>query len=65
MHSGASVGELPTTVARMLGFKSPSAQMRSIVDAQVRRLVVAGILTDANGFLRRASGSVESTPPSQ
>ena len=62
LHLGAAANELPTTVARMLGFKATSPQIRSLIDAQVRKLVRSGILTDVNGFLQRSTNAVASTP---
>ena len=62
LHLGAAADELASTVARMLGFKSTGPQIRSLVDAQVRKLVRSGILADVNGFLQRAANATASTP---
>jgi very-short-patch-repair endonuclease/DNA polymerase III delta prime subunit len=62
LHLGAAADELAATVARMLGFKSTGPQIRSLVDAQVRKLIRSGILADENGFLQRTPNATGSTP---
>ena len=62
LHLGAAADELAATVARMLGFKSTGPQIRSLVDAQVRKLIRSGILADENGFLQRTTNATGSTP---
>jgi hypothetical protein len=43
-HLGVSAEEVVTQVSRMLGFQSTSAQLRSIVQAELDRLIVDGLL---------------------
>jgi very-short-patch-repair endonuclease/DNA polymerase III delta prime subunit len=43
-HLGVSAEEVVTQVSRMLGFQSTSAQLRGLVQAELDRLVVAGLL---------------------
>ncbi len=51
---GATKQEIPGAVARMLGFKNTSAQLRSIIESQANRLLRCGILVENNGMLKRA-----------
>ena len=44
--------EIPGVVARMLGFKTTSAQMRSVIDRQMNKLLRQGAVTELNGMLR-------------
>lgn len=52
---GASQKEIPTAVARMMGFKSTSAQMRSLVATQVAKLAREAAITEVNGLFKRNS----------
>jgi hypothetical protein len=51
---GAQQDEVFTAVARLLGFKSTSAQLRERFSAEARRLVKLGDLTDREGTLAEA-----------
>ncbi|GLS36331.1 hypothetical protein GCM10010869_19200 [Mesorhizobium tianshanense] len=48
---GATEEEIAMRVARMLGFKATSAQLRSVISAAVSDLVVKGMLRSQNGLL--------------
>ncbi|MDP2139065.1 MAG: DUF3320 domain-containing protein [Candidatus Didemnitutus sp.] len=54
-HLGAQKDELASAVARLFGFKATSQQIRALIDAQIKRLLKAGILKEADGVLRRAA----------
>lgn len=56
---GASRKEIPPALARMLGFKVTSPQLRIVIDAEMTRLVQGGGLIETNGMLKRptATGS--------
>jgi hypothetical protein len=60
---GATKQEIPSAVARMLGFKNTSAQLRSTLERQANRLLRAGAVTESNGLLKRADSSANSIPP--
>ncbi len=48
---GVNRAELPTAVARVLGFKTTPASLRVLVERQCSRLETDGLLTGQNGFL--------------
>jgi very-short-patch-repair endonuclease len=52
---GAAKTELPTAVARTLGFKATGATLRALVDAQARKLIRLGALEEDGGLLRLAA----------
>jgi hypothetical protein len=58
-HHGATAEELPSAVARVLGFKTTSPPLRAAVESVSGDLQRRGVLADAGGMLRRvgASGS--------
>jgi hypothetical protein len=49
---GATREEIPTAVARLLGFKSTTTSLRELVDGQITRLVQDGTLQEANALLK-------------
>lgn len=49
---GASHEQLPTEVARLLGFKSTSAQLREVIEPQIKELLKAGKLQEIGDHLR-------------
>jgi very-short-patch-repair endonuclease len=51
---GAGGTEIPIAVARMLGFKNTSAQLRQVIERQEGRLVRQNTIIEANGLFRRA-----------
>ena len=51
-HHGATTSEIPTAVARLLGFKSTGATLRSVIDHQLGKLVKAGTAEQSDGMLR-------------
>jgi hypothetical protein len=51
---GAAQKEIPTAVARILGFKNTSAQLRYAVEGQIHKLVKQNVITDNNGMFKRA-----------
>lgn len=53
-HHGATKEEIPVAVARLFGFKSTSSQLRSVVDRQIGKLCLQGILKEGNGMLNRS-----------
>ncbi|HVY69737.1 MAG TPA: DUF3320 domain-containing protein [Verrucomicrobiae bacterium] len=50
---GATKKETPSAVARMLGFKTTSAQLRSLLERQIDRLLRQKIIGEYNSMLRR------------
>lgn len=48
---GATEEEIATGVARMLGFKATSAQLRQLISAGVADLVAKGVLRSQDGLL--------------
>ena len=53
---GAARSEIPTAVARLFGFQATSAQLKTLIDSQVQRLVLSGRLQEMNGTLKAVSG---------
>ena len=51
---GATQKEIPTAVARILGFKNTSAQLRYAVEGQIHKLVKQNIITENSGMFKRA-----------
>ena len=49
---GAAREEIPTAVARLLGFKTTTAPLRELIDGQLTRLLEDGSLQEANGLIR-------------
>ena len=45
-------------VARMLGFKTTGAQLRSVIEAQTNKLVGQEIIGENNGMFQRFDKSV-------
>ncbi|HTH49725.1 MAG TPA: DUF3320 domain-containing protein [Candidatus Limnocylindria bacterium] len=60
---GATHRELPTAVARMLGFKTTTAILREAVERQVQKLEQQGEITEANGLLQRKTAPPAAKPP--
>ena len=50
---GAAAKEIPTAVARMLGFKNTSQQLRYAVEGQIHKLAKNNSITEANGMFKR------------
>lgn len=48
---GATVGELVLRVSRQLGYRSTSAQLRSVIEDRVESLVKAGTAKEMNGLI--------------
>jgi len=51
---GAAPKEIPTAVARMLGFKNTSQQLRYAVEGQIHKLAKQNTITETNGMFKRA-----------
>ncbi|MGB7746352.1 MAG: DUF3320 domain-containing protein [Verrucomicrobiia bacterium] len=51
---GATQKEIPTTVARILGFKNTSAQLRYVVEGQIHNLAKQNVIAENNGMFKRA-----------
>jgi very-short-patch-repair endonuclease len=49
---GATRSEIPSAVARLLGFQATSAQLKTMIESQIGKLVRAGTLGDVNGMLK-------------
>jgi very-short-patch-repair endonuclease len=49
---GAARNEIPTAVARLFGFQATSAQLKTLIDSQVQRLVLSGRIQEMNGSLK-------------
>ncbi len=58
---GASRKELPTAVARLLGFKTTPPALRSLVDTQISRLEADGLLSPQGSRLVIASPAQDAT----
>lgn len=54
---GALGKEIPTAVARVLGFRSTGAQLRAVIQGQVDRLLRDGEIGEVNGLLQRVARS--------
>jgi very-short-patch-repair endonuclease len=54
LSHGATRNEIPTAVARMLGYKSTGAQLRYAIEVQRDKLIRAGVLEVANGLVKRS-----------
>ena len=50
---GAGRRELPTAVARLLGFRTTTPQFRTLVERQIQALEELGQIGEANGLLQR------------
>lgn len=50
---GATKLEIPSAVARMLGFKSTGSQLRAVIEAQRSKLLRQGAIEELNGMLNR------------
>lgn len=61
-HLGVQRDELAGAVARLLGFKSTSAQIKATFEAQVRKLLKSGILTESEGIVQRTTSANPGTP---
>ena len=53
---GAGRRELPTAVARLLGFKTTTSQFRALVERQIQVLEESGQITETKGLLQRSAG---------
>ncbi len=51
---GAAKQEIPIAIARMLGFKNTSAQLRSLIESQIAGLARQGLIVETNGMFKRA-----------
>ena len=51
---GATQKEIPTAVARILGFKNTSAQLRYAVGGQIHKLAIQNVINENNGMFKRA-----------
>lgn len=49
---GAAQKEIPTAVARILGFKNTSAQLRYAVEGQIHKLAKQNIIIENNGMFK-------------
>ena len=50
---GAAQKEIPTAVAKVLGFKNTSAQLRYAAEGQIRKLEKQTIIAEVNGMFKR------------
>ena len=50
---GAARNEIPIAVARMLGFKNTSAQLRYAIELQISQLTCQNTIVEMNGMLKR------------
>jgi hypothetical protein len=50
---GAAQKEIPTAVARILGFKNTSAQLRYAVEGQIHKLAKQNVINENNGMFKR------------
>lgn len=63
---GATMSEIAPAIARMLGFKSTSQQLRSIVDKRCLQLVQQGVIhSDADGVTRLCTKELNNEPQVQ
>jgi very-short-patch-repair endonuclease len=60
-HLGVKLEELPVAVARLFGFKATSAPLRSTIEAQIRTLLLGGVLTENEGVVQRVSSALPGT----
>ncbi|MDC4227117.1 MAG: DUF3320 domain-containing protein [Candidatus Manganitrophus sp.] len=51
-HHGAVREEIPVAVARMLGFKTTSGQLRATIEEQVSKLLRQGTIEEKDGMLK-------------
>jgi hypothetical protein len=51
---GVASDELPNAVARLIGFKSTSAQLKAVLQKEQERLIKSGALEALDGFLKRS-----------
>lgn len=49
---GATRSEIPSAIARLLGFQATSAQLKAVIESQIAKLVRAGKIEEANGMLK-------------
>jgi hypothetical protein len=61
-HLGVQREEVASAVARLLGFKSTSAQLKAVIDAQLRKLLKSGVVTNTDDIVQRASNANQGTP---
>jgi hypothetical protein len=54
---GAGRRELPTAIARLLGFNTTTTTLRDRVERQIQKLVETGQIIESNGLLQRVSTS--------
>jgi len=50
---GAAKQEIPIAIARMLGFKNTSAQLRYAIESQILKLVLQKTIVETNGMFKR------------
>jgi hypothetical protein len=50
---GAAKKEIVVTVARMLGFKNTSAQLRQVIGSLLSKLARQNAIAEANGMFKR------------
>lgn len=53
-HHGATKEEIPVAVARLLGFKTTSNPLREAIEAQVKKLVRDGVVSELDGMFKRS-----------
>lgn len=58
-HHGAAQSEIPTAVARVFGFKSTGASLRTLCDYQVKKLLRTGVVVESDGMLRVAKATAK------
>jgi hypothetical protein len=51
---GAGRKEIPIAVARMLGFKNTSGQLRHVIESELFRLARQNTIVETNGMFKRA-----------
>jgi hypothetical protein len=51
IHHGATASEIPTAVARMLGFRNTSAQLRKQIVNTLGRLIRLGKIQEQDGMI--------------
>ena len=50
---GAAKSEIPVAVARMLGFRVTTGQLRSIIESQIAKMIRNETIVESNGLFHR------------
>ncbi len=56
-HHGATRAELPVVVSRLFGFKTTSANLKSVITRQLERLLRSRELEDSEGMIRKVDAT--------